>query len=224
MKKILICSFIFLSLVTGCGKNEKTNTDSKIVKAKNEMLSDLSNYSYDVEITAKTNFMDATTTMKCKDDLKNKIGYCTSSTYGVTTEDYYDYNNKTMYSKVSLPFGYGDSDEWTKSNYGGNGNNTWLDLNDYIFDVKEESKDGGVYYTGVIDSKKLANAMSQADSEVDTSSIVSGDIDIEVFVNSSNYIEYMKFNLVIAGIEEVVEISYYDYNETGSIEIPNNIK
>ena len=45
-----------------------------------------------------------------------------------------------------------------------------------------------------------------------------------MFVNSSNYIEKMSFTMTIMGIEEVVEISYRDFNESGNIVIPVEAK
>lgn len=228
MKKILYFSLIALLVVfvSGCGNEDnKINSDSKLVSAKKVMTENLNNYSYDVEITTKTGIIDVTTNMSCKDDRKNEISYCSTSTYGVETEEYIDYKNKTTYSKVTVPFG-GDSSngQWTSTKYSGGDTNTWINLNDYIFNIKEESRDGGTYYTGTIDSKKLAAAVSQVDSDVDTSNIVSDDIDISVFVNSSNYIEKMSFTLEIMGIEEVVEINYKGFNTSGDVVIPSEAK
>ena len=50
-------------------------------------MQNLDNYSYDVKITAKTGFIDVSTDMTCKEDLKNQITYCSSSTYGVETSN-----------------------------------------------------------------------------------------------------------------------------------------
>lgn len=228
MKKILYLSLMVLLVicVSGCGKDEnRINSDSKLAAAKKVMTENLDNYSYDVVMTTKTGFMDVTTNMSCKDDRKNQISYCSTSTYGVKTEDYTDYKNKTNYSKVTTAFG-GDSSngKWTTTKYNGGDTNTWINLNDYIFDITEESRDGGTYYTGTIDSKKLAAAMSQIDSDVDTSNIVSDDINISVFINSSNYIEKMSFTIEIMGIEEEVEINYKGFNTSGDIVIPSEAK
>lgn len=228
MKKILYFSLIALLVicVSGCGKEEnKINSDSKLASAKKIMTENLNNYSYDVVMTTKTGIMDVTTNMNCKDDRKNQISYCSTSTYGVETEDYTDYKNKVNYSKVTVAFG-GDSSngKWTTTKYNGGETNSWINLNDYIFNITEESRDGGTYYTGTIDSKKLAAAMSQIDSDVDTSNIVSDDIDITVFINSSNYIEKMSFTIEIMGIEEEVEINYKRFNTSGDIVIPSEAK
>lgn len=228
MKKILYFSLIVLFAIclSGCGKeNNVINTDSKLSAAKKVMTENLNNYSYDVKITTKTGIMDVTTNMSCKEDRKNKISYCYTSTYGVETEEYIDYKNNKTYSKITVAFG-GDSNngKWTSSKFNGGETNTWVNLSDYIFDLSEESRDGGTYYTGTIDSKKLAAAMSQVDSDVDTSSVVSDDINISVFVNSSNYIEKMSFTIEIMGIEEVVEINYKGFNQSGDIVIPSEAK
>lgn len=228
MKKILYFSLIALLMicVSGCGNEEnKINSDSKLVAAKKVMTENLNNYSYDVVMTTKTGIMDVTTNMSCKDDRKNQIGYCSTSTYGVKTEEYIDYKNKTNYSKVTTAFGGNSSNgKWTTTKYSGEDTNTWINLNDYIFNITEESRNGGTYYTGTIDSKKLAAAMSQVDSDVDTSNIVSDDIDISVFINSSNYIEKMSFTIEIMGIEEEVEINYKGFNTSGDIVIPSEVK
>jgi len=227
MKKILysIICILALSCLTGCGSEEtKINKNSQLASAKEVMVNNLNNYSYDVNITVDTGIIPVSTTMNCKDDRKNQISYCLTSTYGVETEEYVDYKNKISYSKVTTLFG-GDSSngKWTSTKYSGGDTNTWLNLNDYIFNLKEESKNGGTYYTGTIDSKKLGNAISQT-TDTDTSDIVSEDIEISVFVNSSNYIEKMSFTIEIMGIEEVVEINYKNYNNSGDIVIPDEVK
>lgn len=227
MKKVrflVIIAFVIICL-TGCGKNDAINTDSKIVAAKNQMLNNLNNYSYDVKITTKTGIVDVTTNMNCKDDRINKIGYCYTSTVGVETEEYIDYANQVDYTKVSTLYGNdGNNGKWTKTKLKDNTSNSWINLSDYIFNLTEESKNGGTYYTGTINSKKLASAMAQADSNIDLNKIVSDDINIEVFVNSSNYIETMNYSIEIMGIKELVEINFKNYNTSGTIEIPSEVK
>lgn len=66
--------------------------------------------------------------------------------------------------------------------------------------------------------------MSSTDSNVSVDKIVSKDIDIEVFVNSSNYIESMNYSIEIAGINEYVEIKVKDYNTSGMVEIPTEVR
>ena len=227
MKKVrflVIIAFVIICL-TGCGKNDAINTDSKIVAAKNQMLNNLNNYSYDVKITTKTGIVDVTTNMNCKDDRINKIGYCYTSIVGVETEEYIDYANQVNYTKVSTLYGNdGNNGKWTKTKLKDNTSNSWINLSDYIFNLTEESKNGGTYYTGTINSKKLASAMAQADSNIDLNKIVSDDINIEVFVNSSNYIETMNYSIEIAGVKELVEINFKNYNTSGTIEIPSEVK
>ncbi len=221
-KFLFVIALAMLCLV-GCGKSDKKNTDSKLAKAKEAMVSSLKNYSYDVEMTANMGFMDVSTEMNCKSDNVNQIVYCTSNTMGVETEQYIDYKNKVDYSKVTSAYGYGNSD-WTKTKLDSNVSNSWLDMSDYIFNLTEESKNGGTYYKGTIDSKKLAKAMSQADSSTNYDDVISGDIDIEVFINSSNYIETMNFTMEVMGISEYVEITFKDFNTSGSITIPSSVK
>ena len=227
MKKIKILFVILIAMIcfTGCGKKDATNTTSKIVAAKNQMLHNLKNYSYDVKITTKTGFFDVTTNMNCKDDSANKIAYCYTSTMGVKTEEYIDYANKMEYSKVTTLYGNdGNNGKWTKTKLNGSSSNTWVNLSDYIFNLTEESKNGGTYYTGTIDSKKLAKAMAQSDSNIDLNKVVSDDIDIEVFINSSNYIETMNFSIEIMGIKEYVEVTFKNFNTSGTITIPSEVR
>lgn len=193
--------------------------------AKNQMISNLQNYSYDVKMTTKTGVIDVSTNMECKVDSVNKVTYCVSSTIGVETEEYFDYGNKVDYTKVASKFGKSKNNgKWVKTKLKDNSSNELINISDYIFNLTEENKDNGTYYMGTIDSKKLAKAMSNADSNVSVDKIVSKDIDIEVFVNSSNYIESMNYSIEIAGINEYVEIKFKDYNTSGMVEIPTEVR
>lgn len=223
MKKILIVSILAVLCLVGCGKNsDKKNSNSPLAKAKDQMVNNLNNYDYDVIMTMETGFMDVETTMNCKDDLVNKITHCVTSTYGVNQETYYDYKNKVSYDKTTSAFGYGSQD-WTKTKINNN-TNTWLDLSDYVYDLKEESRNGGTYYTGVIDGKKLAGSMSQADSNTNYDSIAGSDINIIIFVNSNNYIENLQFDMEIMGMKTDVEVRFKNFNNAGSISLPSYLK
>ena len=227
MKKILYLFLITLIVIctSGCSKEFKINSDSKLAEAKRIMNNNLNNYSYDVKMITKAGFMNVTTNMRCKDDRKNKINYCITSTYGVNNEEYIDYQNKIVYSKASVTLVEdATSGRWTSSKYTGGDSNTWINLNDYIFNLTEEKKDGGTYYKGTINSQKLVEAIAQIDTDIDISNIVSDDIDISVFINLSNYIESMSFTIEIMGIEELVEINYRDFNTSGDIVIPSEVK
>ena len=216
--KIICLLLVFnLILLTGCNKQEKVNKDSKIANVKNQMINNLDNYSYKVKIITKTGFVDVETNMDCREDLKNKLSYCHTSTIGVDTYEYTDYKNKASYSKVDTLYG---SEGWKKSKISVDNKNSWINLSDNIFDLQEESVDGGTIYKGTISSKKLASIMQQVDTKINVNKIISKDINIEVFVNSSNYIETMNFTLEVLGIEEIVEIQYVDYNTSGDIELP----
>lgn len=220
---IIFVLFICLMIV-GCNSKEKVNSTSKIAEAKRLMDKNLDNFSYDVNITMKTDFGDTNTTMNCNEDKKNQIAYCSLSTFGVQTKEYFDYKNKVTYTYVYSPYSASSSNgTWAKNKIDDTSTNNWLNLSDYIYDLKEESKDGGVYYTGTIDSKKLASAMSSINSNINMNNLVSEDIKITVFVNELGYIEQMTFDITIMGMQESVEIKYHDYNNSGSLEIPKDV-
>lgn len=216
---------LFISLmIVGCNSKEKDNSTSKLADAKRLMNQNLDNFSYDVNITVKTDFGDTNTTMSCNEDQKNQIAYCSLNTFGVQTKEYFDYKNKVTYTYVYSPYSASSSNGiWTKNKIDDISTNNWLNISDYIYDLKEESKDEGVYYTGTIDSKKLASAMSSTNSNVNMNNLVSEDIKIVVFVNKLGYIEQMTFDITIMGIQESVEIKYHDYNNSGSLEIPKEV-
>lgn len=232
MKKYLkpityfVCFSIFIVSITGCDKfNNKINYDSPLANAKKVMVESLDNFSYDANITVKTGIMNVTTTMECREDRKNEVGYCKTSTYGVQTEEYIDYKNKIDYSKVYSPYSTDASNGiWTKTKIESSNTNSWLNLSDYVFNITEESKNDGTYYTGTINSKKLAAAISTMNSDIDMDGIVSDDIDITVLVNRFGYIEKITFDMEIMGLDEYVEINYKDYNSSGNITIPNEVK
>lgn len=206
-------------------ENEITNPGSnkELSNAKGSM-SELNNYSYDVEMTTVTDYLDFTITMNCKEDVKNQIGYCSSSIYGVTTEQYTDYAKGIIYSKVSSPFGGDNNGEWTSSSYVGDYTNKFVGLSEYIANATKVPGSGGTYYNGTIDTSFIADAMSGVDEDVDSSSIIGDDIKISVFVNSSNYIEKTTFSMVVAGIQEDVVINYKDFDTTGSLSIPASVR
>ncbi len=225
MKRLFILMVVLIG-ISGCSfTKEEVNKDSQLAKIKDVMTNHLDNFSYTAKITTKTGIVDVATTMSCKEDRKNKIGYCSTSTYGVNTEEYYDYGNGKAYTKVYSPYSSDASNgKWTSTSVKNSNTNSWLNLNNYIFDIKEEMQGSNTLYTGTISSEKLAAAMAQADSSIDTSKIVSNDINISILVNSSNYIEKMNFEMEIMGISEVVEINYSNYNNSGSITIPAEAK
>ena len=221
MKKVLFILFGIV-LLTGCGSSS-VNTDSKLYKIKNNMLSEVDNYSYDVVMTSETGFIDVDTTMSCKNDNKNKVVYCYSSTFGVETEEYIDFNSKYDYSKVTTLYGGAESNgKWTKKKLGNVDDNSYLSLSDYVYDLTESQVDGGILYKGVIDSKKLVSA--QNDSSININDVIGDDIEIEIFVNSSNYIESMKYSMEVMGINQRVSINFNNFNTTGDVSIPSDIK
>jgi hypothetical protein len=224
--KILI-AILFVCCLSGCGCSpiDKINNGSRLVAIRNEMLKNLDNYSYDVKIVTKTGFVDVETSMFCKEDNKNAITYCKTTTYTLETEEYVDKKEEKTYSRIYSKYSNDKSNGvWTSTKYENSKSNSWINLSNYIFDLTEEAKDGGVYFTGTIDSKKLAEALSLMNPEIDTSKIISNDINISVFVNSSNYIEKMQFTIEILGVKEEVEITYHSFNTSGDIIIPAEVK
>ena len=203
------------------GNNDNKKPEKNDLNSAKVAMENLKNYSYDVKMIAKTGYMDIETTMNCKEDRESKITYCSSSTMGVDTESYLDYANGYEYSKVSSMF-YSDSDEWTKVKISQTTSNSWIDMSSYLSNVNEERVNGGVVYKGKIDGSKISDAL--ASTESDYSGMVSGDINIEMFVNSNNYIESINFTMYVMGMEEVVEVRFKDFNETGTISLPAELR
>ncbi len=225
MKRIsnLFILILILGIVAGCGDTkEKINSDSKLAKAKNIMINDLDNFSYTIKITTQMGIMDATTTMNCKEDRQNKTGYCLTSAYGAKTEEYYDFNKGVSYTKVSSS--YSNDSQWITNSINNVNTNSWLSLNDYIFNISEEKQGSSTLYKGVISSQKLASAMAQTDTNVDVNKIVNSDINVSILVNASNYIEKVNFEMEIMGMNEIVEITYNGFDTTGSTTIPKDVR
>lgn len=204
---------------------KKVENNTNLADIKNNMKN-LKNYSYNVKITAKTEYMDIPTIMMCKEDLINRVGYCNTSEYGgVKTEDYIDYNKNVMYSKTTNPYSNDSTNnKWSSIKFNGNGTNSWVNLIDDIKDIKVENKNNSIYYKGSINSDKLMNAIAGANSDVNSSGIINELKDIEVFVNTSGYIEKISFNITVIGVKEDVEISFNNFNTSGSITIPKDVK
>jgi len=220
MKKYLtlaLCAFVSVGLITGCGskKEDKKKNDADSFKEVKEKMESLSNYDYDAVITVES-FMNIETKMSCKDDRVNKITHCTSSSMGIETEEYLDYGNQMDYSYVM--------GEWTKTKVNvTENNNSYVSLGEYLTDYKETSKDGGKLITGKVSGEKLAKAMSQNGSE-DYSGLISGDIDMEIFVNSDGYMEKINFTMEVMGMKEKVEVTFKNFNKAGTVELPAEVK
>ena len=153
------------------------------------------------------------------------INYCTSSTYGVVTEEYVDYKNKMIYSRVTNPYDTSsENGKWSKTKYTGATNNSYVGLGNFVKNIEKTTKMDGTYYSGTIDSKKLIGIMDSMTGDDNASSIIGGDIDITMFVNNSNYLEETKFKMTIAGIDEEATVKYRNYNTSGSLEIPKDAK
>ena len=217
--KILLVLFLCL-VISGC--EEKINKDSAIYKAKENMVENVDNYNMDINISVITDFGNVDVEMECKEDRKNEITYCKSNTLGVGTEDYTDNKNKYSYTKVYDDYGMTTS-EWSKVKLQDVKTDQWLGLNDYIFNLTEETIDNGTKYKGTIELKKLLGLLEKFDLPIEALEILNKDIDVEVIVDTDNYIDYMKFNFVLMGIEMEVEIDYKDYNSAGDIVIPEEV-
>lgn len=217
--KILLILMLCIVL-SGCG--DKVNKDSALYKAKENMVDNVDNYNMDINITVVTDFGNVDVDMNCHEDRKNEITYCKSNTLGVGTEDYTDNKNKYSYSKVYDDYGM-TVNEWTKTKLQDVKTDQWLGLNDYIFDLKEETVENGTKYTGIIELKKLLGMLENMDLPIDALKILNKDIEVEVVVDNENYIDTMKFNFNLMGIDMIVEIDYNDYNNAGDIVIPEEV-
>lgn len=217
--KILLILMLCIVL-SGCG--DKVNKDSALYKAKENMVDNVDNYNMDINITVVTDFGNVDVDMNCHEDRKNEITHCKSNTLGVGTEDYTDNKNKYSYSKVYDDYGM-TVNEWTKTKLQDVKTDQWLGLNDYIFDLKEESAPNGTKYTGIIELKKLLGMLENMDLPIDALKILNKDIEVEVVVDNENYIDTMKFNFNLMGIDMIVEIDYNDYNNAGDIVIPEEV-
>ena len=66
-------------------------------------------------------------------------------------------------------------------------------------------------------------ALFQFELPIDFGSFVNKDVDITVIVNNQNYIESMNMSFEVLSIKMNVELKYYNYNNTGSIVIPDEV-
>ena len=66
--------------------------------------------------------------------------------------------------------------------------------------------------------------MSKADSTLRFNNFIKKDVPITVFINSSNYIEYMSFEIEAFDIKQKVTVKYTNFNQAGNISIPEYVK
>lgn len=223
MKRLFYMLVVFCSLflITGCG--DKINKDSPLYKAKENMVKNLDNYSMDASISLDS-IDGATVNLQCKEDKKNELSYCKTSALSVGTEEYTDYKNKVSYSKIYDDLGVTTNNGWIKTKISSKeDDDQWLGLNDYIFELEEEKVDNGTKYSGVINLKKVFGLLKQFELPIDFGSFVNKDVDITVIVNNQNYIESMNMSFEVLSIKMNVELKYYNYNNTGSIVIPDEV-
>lgn len=217
----IIGVLVLCILLAGCG--EKINKDSPLYKAKENMVSNVDNYDLKMSVTMNTDAGDVSISGDCKEDRKNETSYCKTTTLGVGTETYTDYKNKKTYSRVSDDYGLVNS-SWTAADIKDVSTDQWLELNDFIFDVKEEESDGLTKYSGTIDIKKITGLLNRFDMPVDLGSFLSKDVAVEVYVNDKNYIDSMKVDLEVLGISMDAKLEYSNYNSAGNVVIPDNVK
>ena len=228
--------FMFICIIsitiTGCKlfKSNKKQVNA-VSKSKDAMMEKLDSYSMNTTIVSKTGIMDVTIEVNCNVDNKNKIEYCKTSTLGlVNVEQYYDFGNNKIYSKTDQMIGGDENNgKWISRKIDKKDKSqasTWLGLNDYLKDLTEEDKDGGKLYKGTIDNKKIQSAISDADnsSKIDVPTLTSKDIPIEIFINKSGYIEKINTELEVMSIKENVSINFSNFNDVGTITIPEEAK
>ncbi|MFI3307662.1 MAG: hypothetical protein R3Y21_03760 [Mycoplasmatota bacterium] len=214
--KILFMAIATLLLTSGCFGEEQSEINSNLAETKNNMINNLETYSYDVIMTTDVSYMTIETEMNCAADLNSEITYCKSTTMGIITETYTDYGNDITYSNTTYT-------DWESSSLDSSINQIdgYLNVIEYIYDVKTEETSTGTLYSGYIDSSKLLGAMSESDDSLSSSSADENSIYIEVLVNDDNYVETIYYDMEISGMSYEIEVEYYDYNTSKSLVIPD---
>ena len=222
MKKVkYIVLVLIVLLVSGCGKKEEIQL-SELSIQKNNMLNQVSNYTYKVTFDTKIDDHDFTIELDCKNNLDSKLGYCYTTNYYYGIEKYINYNNKVYYYRNVHP---DSKTEWmTMNKYFNTNPNHFLNIVDSITDLRKEVTEEGIVYTGIIPSAlKMAILLQEVDNRIDTGNINPDikNMPIEVFINKNGFIE--KITTCFDENEKVV-ITFMNYNETEKIEFPNDIK
>lgn len=209
--------------ICGCSLfEEETNSGSDVALASSGMINDLTGYSYTVTSVLETGIMDMETTTTCNEDRVNKTAYCETSAYGTEEYVYYDYANGKMYQSYSTILG--SSNEWTTYSVEFvNESNSFLNLGDYVFDLEKTETSEGTLYTGIIDSKKLAEATSEVESDISASDVISSDIEISILVNESGYIQSIDYELDVLGMTSKVNVVFSNFNSVNSIIISEKV-
>lgn len=229
-KKVLLVVMITIFIVTlsGCGsKNgEGKKKESEVSKIKDNMLNNLDNFAISATITTQTGIVDVSVDVNCIKDNKNQIEYCKTSTLGIIEmEQYLDYKNKKEVSKTTSLFGGDENNgKWVTQKYNTSSSisDSWLNINDYLSNLEVTEQNGGKLYKGKISTEKLNNAISKSDagSKINTKGS-NKDVPIEIFINSNGYIETINTEFEFAGMKEIIEIKYSNYNTAGSLSMPN---
>jgi hypothetical protein len=218
MKKFkYVLVFILIILSIGCSKTTDRKEISELSKLKNEMLTNISSYSYTISYDTMVDDNKFTMNMECKNDLNNKIGYCYIDNYYYDIEKYINYNNKMYYYRNIHPDTKGT---WiTMNRYLNNNPNHTLNLIDSIININKENN----IYTGIIPTNlKIATILSEVDSRINIDDLDNSvkNIPVEVSINDNGYIE----KITTTYDKNNVSITFKDYNDIEKIEIPSDIK
>ena len=212
---IVICIFI-----TGCSSNHK-DTVNELVKYKNNMLKNFSNYEYVVSYDTKRNNQDYTMVLNCKHDLVSKIGYCYLKDYYYDVEKYSDYGNKVYYYRNI----HSDTDKsvWRSINrYFNNNINHWYNIIDSIDNIRLE-KDNK-HYTGIINDKmSIAILLKELNDKIniDTVKIDNSKAYTDVYLNDDGIIDRIETSF---NENEKIKIEFTNFNSDFKLELPDFLK
>ena len=223
MKKLRMVLIIILCIfLTGCFNKKEEIVLSELSQHKNHILNKISNYTYTVNIDTVIDDKDVTLELKCQNDLTKKIGYCYNDHYYYDIEEYVFYG-KRIYSYRNI---YPDRiTNWeTLNRYSSSNINHWYNLVDLITNLRKETKEDGIYYTGIITSvKALAIVLQEADYKINTDYISStiSSVPIMVYINNLGYIEKIETEL---GDNEKVRVLFNDFDTTEEIKVPKELQ
>lgn len=225
MKKEFKKIFLLMSLVvlvfgfTACGLFSKVSLE----EANRKMTEELDNCNYKMNITAMGFSIDSTGTL----DLKNDITYMKTSFFGISSEEYDDYGKGVKYSDENSLFSEDtEASKWVKSliieeDDSNNEILSFVELSDYLSDIEIEDEDNGKRYSGIITADSL-DKLSLAEGEVlEDSDSIDGDIEMEFFVNSDNYIESIDITYTTDEAEMKVLVEFSEFNKAGAVVIPD---
>ena len=174
--------------------------NSKIIEIKENMSNKLDNFSYNSIITINLYGTTFNVDIKCKEDNKNSLGYCSINNNLVNIEEYMDYKNKIKYTKTDA---LTDSKtDWTKTEDKDMSSSTpILKTMDSLTIEKEEKQDNGTLYTGYMNGKSMSNVINIAKKSIpgniNITKFFKKKIPVTLFVNNDNYVEKLSFSIKI---------------------------